>query len=345
MVDIVSRGYNSGITPLLRTGRSRHRRELKVEERVGWMTASEPVPAVMLRFCREVIPSMLTEACGVDAAQAAAIGEDVLARALSFAALDDPDRDVLMVPFVEEVFDHEPPESALETKAAVAVVVRNSLLEEAHTNGPLNPDGIQAITTAATAPLSHLLAAGRRGLVQPDDENLFASLPDRYPRAWACLTALADTLGAGGRSAYRAPYGPVPTLPEPSELVDAPAASSDDRVSVLNAIDPRFDRRLVEMLDAAAFHGVVLWLSALSRISRNLDKLLRTLEFLIAHNATALTTNYMIRGSDVWVRRDSFVKPASNDPAACLSDSTGLSGAHKKAYEQIAKQLTQSRSR
>jgi hypothetical protein len=28
---------------------------------------------------------------------------------------------------------------------------------------------------------------------------------------------------------------------------------------------------------------------------RNLDKLLRALEFLIAHNATALTTNYMIR--------------------------------------------------
>jgi hypothetical protein len=99
------------------------------------------------------------------------------------------------------------------------------------------------------------------------------------------------------------------------------------------------------MLYAAAFQGVVLWLSALSKISRNLDKLLRALEFLIAHNATILTTNYMIRGSDVWVRRDSFVKPVSNDLAACLFDSTGLSGAHKKAYEQIAKQLAQSRSR
>jgi hypothetical protein len=299
----------------------------------------------MLRFCREVVPSMLTDGCGLDAAQAAAIGEDVLARALSFAALDDPDRDVLMVPFVEEVFDHEPPEATLEMRAAVAVVVRNSLFEEAHTNGPLNPGGIQAITTAATAPLSHLLAAGRRGLVQPDGENLFASLSDRYPRAWACLAALADTIGPGGRGAYRAPDGPVPTLPEPSELVDTPAASSDDRVSVLSAIDDRFDRRLVERLDAAAIRGVVLWLSALSRISRNLGKLLRALEFLIAHNATVLTTNYMIRSSDVWVRRDSFVKPASNNPAACLSDSTGLGGAHKKAYEQIARQLAQSRSR
>jgi hypothetical protein len=112
---------------------------------------------------------------------------------------------------------------------------------------------------------------------------------------------------------------------------------------VLNAIDPRFDRRLVEMLEAAAFDGVVLVLSALSRISRNLDKLFRALEFLIAHHATALTTNYLIRNG-VWVRRGRFVKPVSNDPAACLRDSTGLSGAHKKAYEQVARQAAQSRS-
>jgi hypothetical protein len=49
----------------------------------------------------------------------------------------------------------------------------------------------------------------------------FASLPDMYPRAWACLTALADTIGPGGRSAYRAPDGPAPRLPERGELVDA----------------------------------------------------------------------------------------------------------------------------
>jgi hypothetical protein len=109
----------------------------------------------------------------------------------------------------------------------------------------------------------------------------------------------------------------------------------------LSAIDPRFDQRLIAMLEAAAYEGMVLWVSALSRISRNLDKLLRALEFLLAHSATVLTTNYMIRTGDVWVRRDTLVKPVSNDPHACLTDSTGLTGAHKKAYEQVAKQTTQ----
>jgi hypothetical protein len=121
-------------------------------------------------------------------------------------------------------------------------------------------------------------------------------------------------------------------------LIDAPGAARDGRISVLSAIDPRFDRRLADLLHAAAFDGVLLVLSALSRISRNLDKLVRALEFLIAHNATVLTTNYMIRNGDVWVRRGQFIKPVSNDPGACLRDSSGLSGAHKKAYEQVAKQ-------
>jgi hypothetical protein len=48
----------------------------------------------------------------------------------------------------------------------------------------------------------------------------------------------------------------------------------------------------------------------------------------------------MIRNGDVWVRRDALVKPISNDPNACLTDSTGLTGAHKKVYEQVAKQTT-----
>lgn len=305
------------------------------------MTMTAPDAALMTRYCNEVLHPMLTEGCNVDATLASTISADVLTRARAFVALPDSVSDVLMAPFVEEVFDHDPPEGTLRLKAAVTVVVRNSLLEEAHANGPLEAGGIQAITTAACAPLSHLLAASRRGHVRPDRDNMFAHLPITYPRAWAALTALTDTFSAGGRGAYRVPDAPTPDLPEPDELIDAPSAASDERISVMSAIDPRFDQRLTAMLDAAAYEGRVLWVSALSRISRNLDKLLRALEFLIAHNATILTTNYMIRNGDVWIRRDTLVKPVSNNPNACLTDPTGLTGAHKKAYEQVAKQTAQ----
>jgi hypothetical protein len=39
------------------------------------------------------------------------------------------------------IVNHEPLESTGEVKAAVTVVVRKSLLEEVHTNGPLNSGG------------------------------------------------------------------------------------------------------------------------------------------------------------------------------------------------------------
>jgi len=39
---------------------------------------------------------------------------------------------VLIAPFVEEVFDHEPLDASLDIRAMVTVVVRNSLLEQAH---------------------------------------------------------------------------------------------------------------------------------------------------------------------------------------------------------------------
>ena len=138
------------------------------------MASTEPDATLMMRYCDEVLLPMLTEGCGVDTALAAVISADVLTRARLFAALPDCVRDVLMTPFIEEVFDHDPPEVALEMKAAVTVVVRNSLLEEAHADGPLKSGGIRVITTAACAPLSHVLAAGRRGRVCPDGDNLFA---------------------------------------------------------------------------------------------------------------------------------------------------------------------------
>jgi len=143
----------------------------------------EPDPGHFGRFCRTVMLEVLTDACGVDAGLAAQVGEDILARGESYAALDDPARDVLMAPFAEEVAGYEPSASPLELKGAVAVIVRSSLLEQAHSRGPVDAGGIRGITTVAAAPLSHFLAARRRHPV-PVTSNQFAGLADTYPRAW-----------------------------------------------------------------------------------------------------------------------------------------------------------------
>jgi len=99
-------------------------------------------------------------------------------------------RDVLMAPSIEEVYGYEPRDSTLDHLGAVNVVVRNSLLEEAHANGPVTADDIRHMTTAAVAPMSHLLAAGRRPPAAVDSwprcrtirlRRFTASIPERGP--------------------------------------------------------------------------------------------------------------------------------------------------------------------
>jgi hypothetical protein len=193
-------------------------------------------------------------------------------------------------------------------------VVRNSLLEQAHHDGPLH-GGIVPATQYAAGPLSHLLAARRRQPVDLPGSNPFAGLAERYPRAWACLDALTDTSADGGRGPLRLPAAPIPDLPSGDEVVAAPPAD-DDGITLFSAIDPRFDQGLVDLLEKAAEGDFLLCTSTLSRYSRNSEKLHRILEFLLAHGATVLTTNYLIRPADVWVRRGTLVKPDSSKPYA-----------------------------
>jgi hypothetical protein len=119
---------------------------------------------------------MLTRACEVDEGLAYRIGADVLQRAEALAALPERDQGVLIAPFREEVFDHRPVDASLDLKAKVTLVVRNSLLEQAHHDGPLD-SGIIPATEYATGPLSHLLAARRRHPVDLQGPDLFAGSP------------------------------------------------------------------------------------------------------------------------------------------------------------------------
>jgi hypothetical protein len=298
----------------------------------------EPDPGHFERFCNVVVPDLLTDVCHVTTGLAAQIGEDILARAESYAMLDDTARDVLIAPFAEEIARYEPTSSSLVLKGAVAVVVRSSLLEDAHSHGPVEAGGIQGITTMAAAPLSHFLAARRRNPVTAE-HNLFADLADAWPRAWACLGSIAQAYGAGGgRWPYRAPAAPVPELPVAE--VEAPAADTHADAVILSGIDPRFDQQIVQRMREAAELGDTVWLTAsLSRISRHLGKLLQTVEYLLAHDVPILTANYLLRPHEVWVRRGQLATVDHEDPLAAWRASRGLSGAHRALAAEAVKRI------
>ena len=306
---------------------------MRARERQG-----EPDPGHFERFCRVIVPGILTDVCHVNEDLAARVGEDILIRAESYAALEDTARDVLISPFAEEVAGYEPADSPLELKGAVAVVVRSSLLEEAHSHGPVEAGGIEGITTMAAAPLSHFLAARRRDPATATD-NQFAGLAGAFPRAWACLGAVALAYGAGGgRWPYRVPAAPVPELPVAE--VEAPRADNGQDAVVLSGIDTRFDQLFVQRMREGAEDGDAVWLTAsLSRISRHLGKLLLAMEYLLAQDVPILTANYLLRPHEVWVRRGELAPVDHRDPLAAWRVSRGLSGAHRATVTEVMKQL------
>jgi hypothetical protein len=86
--------------------------------------------------------------------------------------------------------------------------------------------------------------------------------------------------------------------------------------------------------------GDSAWLTAsLSRISRHLGKLLRALEYLLAHDVPILTANYLLRTHEVWVRRGELVPVDHKDPLAAWRLSRGLSGAHRATVAKVVQQL------
>ena len=83
-----------------------------------------------------------------------------------------------------------------------------------------------------------------------------------------------------------------------------------------------------------------MWLTAsLSRISRHLGKLMRAMEYLLAHDAPILTANYLLRPHEVWVRRGELAPVDHGDPLAAWRDPRGLSGVHRAMAAKVVKQM------
>lgn len=301
--------------------------------------------------CRELVPRAIAETTGCGSVDARAVGADIAARGRAFARCGTSSREVLITPFVEEAIHHRPWEAPLSVRAAVVVVVRNSLVEREHRLGHLDDTDVRAITKVMTELLHAFLAmrprAGEPGWLAGE----FAGLPGRYPRAWGALAALFQVLARGGGSAaYRVDFGsaarPSPGLPSPEEIAsggapeplpprvpaDRPSSDADERLG--SGLDPGFGERLVARLaDLAEGRDEVLAVPSLSRISRRHDKLLRVVEFALAQGRSVLTTNYLLRPGTVYARSGRLARPDHRNHAASFADQLGLADVHRACAE------------
>lgn len=289
-------------------------------------------------YCSEMVPTLLSE-WGAEA-NAEPIGSDMMARAESFAQSGRNARDVLRAPFVEEVASYEPNEAPLSVLAAVCVVVRCSRLEEAHASGVVDDGGIRGLTSMAAAPLSQWLNEHYETELGPP-RGVFAELDIRWPRAWAALDAMTR-VPDGGRTGFQLPRTPVPPMPGDDELVTARRAP-EGRNIVLSGIELGFDEDAIGLLTQADEGGFVTFVANLSRLSRNLDKMLRMLEILLSRGASVLTTNHLIRPGEIHTRRGNLVPPDTLDPMSGMQREDGLTGLHRKTLRSILDSVDETR--
>ncbi|MBL7499501.1 hypothetical protein I6A84_29105 [Frankia sp. CNm7] len=108
-------------------------------------------------LCNAIIPSLLASA-GSPWDAAREVGKDIETRGHDFASCGARARDLLVAPFLEAATRHEPTGARPWTRAAVTVVVRNSLLGREHALGRVGDDDVAVLTASMTWALSLFLA-------------------------------------------------------------------------------------------------------------------------------------------------------------------------------------------
>jgi hypothetical protein len=81
-----------------------------------------------------------------------------------------------------------------------------------------------------------------------------------------------------------------------------------------------FDDVTIAIMTGAAEPARVLFVTSMFRLSRNIGKLLHILEFPLGNGAAVLTTNYLLRRDEAFLRR-----------AIVQVDARALSSAHRTA--------------
>lgn len=281
-------------------------------------------------YLAETLPSLLAEA-SVEAGEAAAIVGDVEQRGRDYIGGGRASRRALRVPFLDDVAEFKPDEAPIGCRADVAVVVRNSRLEDAHARSQVSDANLFEITYLATGALNVWLSKHLNADEDAPPVGVFAEVAERA-RAYAALQALALAAESGGRQAFRMPDGPVPELPAPGAHE---MSAGKVRRSALSALDEPLVRDLSSL---GSGEMEVVFASSLSRYSRNSVLLAAVVEFVLAHGGTLLTTNFLLRPGEAFCRRPPLIGADSHDPLSKLSPDR-LPGLQAKYVRLIREQL------
>lgn len=204
------------------------------------------------------------------------------------------------------------PAGKTDIKCFVVIAIRNSPLEtiqsenyqEAGLTTALSSDDVKAITGSAIRyfnPLDFsLLAQKAKACDHPD---LYRDIAAKYSVAWAALRSLGST------SAKVIDYPSVPVIAPyqfPQHLLPAAGSSTNGAqtgrmaVSCYDGYTPAIDAILLEQLQKIVnIPNGVLLVDAFKTASRNFEKLLQIIEYILTRGKAFVTSNYYLENGHV----------------------------------------------
>ena len=264
--------------------------------------------------------------------QRAIVIEDVSRRldSLLFHWGDLAFRRTILILGTEEAWFWEPSTASLEIRSLVVVAIRNSLIEDLGASQPytkllesrkkqLRDEQIPAITSEAIRYFDKASLDAPR--VRPI-RDLFGDLPLRYPNAWHALSLL------GGSSKNEIDCE-LPIEGESMETSDSEWKVQHHNV-IASGIDPRLDAQLVDIMHKIKLKQAPLFFSpSFKFITRNPEKLLFVIDYVLRHGGTLMTLNYLMSPTYL-ARRNPLVRPAhyTSEIEAQVANPHGLSERH-----------------
>lgn len=233
------------------------------------------------------------------------------------------------------------PAGKVEVKCFVVMTLRNSPFESLQSDDyakcglsvPLTNNQIKAVTSTAIRYFNTLDFAylSREVQAEHDHPDLYGELSNRYPIAWNALASLAA-------SSSKVVSFPKIDRTEAScllEGIDAAVCSDPKETAVIfDGYSSEIDPALAEQLTYIISDSGALMVGCFKMLTRNIEKLLRVMEFLLTHGSSLVTSNYYIENG--YAERRTIILRAAHTPQEVKRQSCmikGLGPKHRQALK------------
>lgn len=252
-------------------------------------------------------------------------------------------RDIILL-FGREEAEFYIPDANLDIKSFVVVSIRNSLLETAGSsfyqeygfNRRLDDEKeFPIITKRAIAFFKNFdFTKACRELMDVEINDCYFNNIQKYPLTKEILTKMVST------KKLETYFDKINIEPQKIEFPLNDNYKQKDEYIVEDGYTNKFNQVLIDVLERTIkSKEKIFFVESFKYLSRNFEKNLKTMEYLLQNDISFVTFNYYISNSFV-SRRKEFLRPSHDETKIPLKfkDLSGLSKKHKKALEIVKNQ-------